>query len=160
MGTKKCRMLDDIGLIVYDFDGVFTDNKVILREDGKESVVVNRSDGLAVGMLKTLGVPQFILTTETNGVVRSRAKKLGIGIKKGLKDKRSALVSLCKTHGVSLRNVMFVGNDINDLEAMRECGYPVAPADSYAPAKKAARIITKAKGGGGVVRELLDILLK
>jgi 3-deoxy-D-manno-octulosonate 8-phosphate phosphatase (KDO 8-P phosphatase) len=153
-------MLDDIGLIVYDFDGVFTDNRVILREDGKESVVVNRSDGLAVGVLKKLGIPQFILTTETNSVVKARAKKLGIGIKKGLKDKRSALVSLCKARGVPLKNVMFVGNDINDLEAMESCGYPVAPADAYAPARKAARIVTKAKGGSGVVRELLDILLK
>ncbi len=160
MSNKKRNILNDIKLIVYDFDGVFTDNKVILEENGTESVIVNRSDGLAVGLFKKMGMQQVILTTEKNKVAKARARKLGIEIKSGLEDKKAALMALCKTKGVLLRNVMYIGNDLNDLEAMKASGYPVAPDDAYAQVKKVAKIVTKTKGGDGVARELLDILLK
>lgn len=157
--ADKQGMLREIKLIIYDFDGVFTDNRVMLRQDGTESVMVNRSDGLAVGIFKNLGIPQVILTTEKNPVVRARARKLGIPIKHSLSDKKAALVSLCRSRNVPLKNVMFVGNDINDVEAMKSVGYPVAPADAYPQAKKTAVLVTKAKGGYGVVRELVEILV-
>lgn len=147
--------LKDIKLIVYDFDGVFTDNKVIVREDGMESVTVNRADGMAIGMIKNKGIKQVIFTTETNRVVEARAKKLNIPVIKGLDDKKKTLLSYCEDHEIPLESVVYVGNDINDMEAMKSVGYPVCPADATEEVKKISKIIITVPGGAGVIRELL-----
>jgi Low specificity phosphatase (HAD superfamily) len=153
--NRKYAMLHNAELIVYDFDGVMTDNKVILREDGTESVVVNRSDGLAVSIIKVSGISQLILTTEKNKVVDKRAKKLGIPLIQGVSDKKRALLDYCVKNNVLLSRVVYVGNDINDLDAMLSVGYPVCPMDAAAEIKKISVIIISATGGNGVVRELL-----
>jgi len=150
----------DIQLIVYDFDGVMTDNTVIVTEDGKEAVVVNRSDGLAVSKIKEKGIPQLIISAETSRVVAARAKKLGISCLSGVRNKKETLISYCRKKNINPKNVLFAGNDINDLDAMIIIGYPVAPKDACREVKKIAIFITKAKGGKGVVRELLDVLEK
>ena len=93
--TKK-TVIEGVKLIVYDFDGVMTDNKVILSEDGLESVIVNRSDGLAVSRLKSCGIPQVILSTEKNKVVAKRAQKLGIPLIQGVSDKSESLRRYCR----------------------------------------------------------------
>ncbi len=145
----------NIQLIVYDFDGVLTDNRVILREDGMESVVVNRSDGLAIAIIKNLGIPQIILTTETNKVVEARTKKLGIPVFRNTKNKKEFLINYCKTKKTSVRNVVYIGNDINDLEVMKIVGYPVCPSDAQEEIKAVAKLMLDATGGAGVVRELI-----
>lgn len=150
----------NIRLIAYDFDGVFTDNKVVLSEDGVENVVVNRADGLAIGIIKKTGIPQIILTTERNKVVETRADKLGIPVIKGVEDKREALLTYCKENNISLDNVVFVGNDLNDFEVMKIVGYPVCPGDSSSEIKSISRIVLKTRGGEGVARELIKYLLK
>lgn len=149
-----------IQLIVYDFDGVMTDNTVIVTEDGKEAVVVNRSDGLAVSKIKEKGIAQLIISAETSRVVSARAKKLGIPCLSGVGNKKEALMSYCKRKNINPKNVLFAGNDINDLDAMKSIGYPIAPQDACHEVKKIAVFITKANGGKGVVRELLDTLSK
>jgi len=151
--------IEDIQLIVYDFDGVMTDNKVIVFEDGRESIVANRSDGLGVEVLKKRGISQIILSTESNDVVRARAKKLNLSIIYACKDKKSTLIKYCKKRGYNLSKVVYVGNDINDLEAMEVVGYPIAPADAQIEIKKIAKIVTKARGGDGVIREVLDFIM-
>ena len=133
-----------------------TDNRVLLREDGLESVVVNRADGLAVGMLKAAGVPQIILSTEKNPVVEARALKLGIPSISGLDDKAVTLRSYAAENHYSLAHTVYVGNDINDLGAMQLVGFPVAPADAHASIRAIACHVTRAPGGGGVIRELID----
>ena len=150
--------VNDIDLIVYDFDGVMTDNRVLVLEDGREGVVVNRSDGLGVNIIKQMGIQQIILSTEINPVVTARARKIGIPVFQGLTDKVATLVSYCKKHEMKLVRVAFVGNDINDLECMKLVGWPIAPADAYPEVKHIAKIITKAPGGFGVVREIAGIL--
>ena len=89
-------MLNNIKLIVYDFDGVMTDNRVIVREDGIESVIVSRADGMGVGIIMEMGIPQVILSSETNRIVSFRAKKLGIPVLQGVDDKKTALLNYCK----------------------------------------------------------------
>lgn len=148
----------ELELIVYDFDGVMTDNRVFVSEDGIESVAANRGDGLGIGMIRRLGLEQFILSTEVNPVVRRRAEKLGLECIHGSSDKVSALRELCKDKGVDLTKVLFVGNDVNDLEAMKTAGYKVAPADSHVEVLRIADHVTSARGGHGVIRELADVL--
>lgn len=149
----------DIDLIVYDFDGVMTDNRVIVFQDGTEAVIVNRADGLGVDRFRSFGIPQLILSTETNPVVKSRAAKLHLKVIASCKDKKSALENYCAQNGYDLNRVMYIGNDLNDLEVMKIVGFPVAPADAHPEIKKVAKLTTEAKGGEGVVKELSDYLM-
>ena len=148
--------LNNIDLIVYDFDGVMTDNKVIVSEDGVESVIVNRSDGMAIAMLKSKNYRQLIMTTEKNKVVKHRSKKLGIKAILGVDDKKEKLRQVCIKKKIDISKVMFVGNDLNDLEAMKIVGYPIAPSDAVQEVIKVAKMVTNSKGGDGVIRELLN----
>jgi len=148
-----------IDLIVYDFDGVMTDNRVVIFQDGAEAVVVNRADGLGVAHFRDLGIPQLILSTETNPVVKARAIKLRLEAITSCKDKKIALKSYCAQNGYDLNKVVYVGNDLNDLEVMKIVGFPVAPADADPKIKSVAKLITKSKGGEGVVKELSDYMM-
>lgn len=150
--------LKKIQLIVYDFDGVMTDNKVVLREDGLESVVVNRSDGLAVEIIKRAGIKQIIISKEKNRVVETRAKKLGIPVIQGVDNKKGILVSYCDKNNIQIENVAYIGNDINDIDAMTIVGYPICPADAYEEVKNISKIIIGVNGGDGVVRALLKYI--
>lgn len=151
--------VSDLDLIVYDFDGVMTDNRVHVFQDGSECVAANRADGLGVGLIRKVGIPQLILSTETNPVVKARASKLNLEVVDSCDDKEQFLTSYCQKNGYDLDRVLYVGNDINDLKIMKLVGHPVAPADAHSDVKKIAKFITKAVGGAGVVRELADVLL-
>jgi 3-deoxy-D-manno-octulosonate 8-phosphate phosphatase (KDO 8-P phosphatase) len=150
----------DVKLIIYDFDGVMTNNKALLMDDGREAVFVHRGDGFAVSRIKEKGIPQIILSTETNPIVAARAKKLGIPVFHAVEDKKAALETILKDRKVDRKDVIFVGNDLNDETAMRLVGWPIAPADACSQIKKIAKIVLSTQGGDGVVRELLDLLEK
>ena len=150
--------LADVKLIIYDFDGVMTNNKALLMDDGREAVFVHRGDGLAVSRIKEKGIPQIILSTETNPIVTARAKKLGIPVFQAVEDKKLAVETILKDRKVDRKYVIFVGNDLNDEEAMRLVGWPIAPADACGAIKKIAKIVLSTRGGDGVVRELLELL--
>ncbi len=147
-----------VKLVVYDFDGVMTDNRVFVDEDGKESVAANRSDGFGIGIIKKLGIEQCILSTEVNKVVKARADKIGIEATHGVADKGAALIALAAEKNVSLVDVLYVGNDTNDTDAMGLAGFKVAPADAHPSILALADYVTEAPGGFGVVRELADVL--
>jgi len=147
-----------IKLLVYDFDGVMTDNKLYLDQEGHEMVQVNRADGLGVSEIRKLGIEQVILSTEENPVVAVRARKLGLNCLQGVKDKGRALAEYCVEQRISLEAVAYVGNDINDIEAMRMVGMTFCPADAHPDIKDISSHVLKTPGGGGVARELLDHL--
>lgn len=149
---------DRVKLIIYDFDGVMTDNKIVLREDGLESVTVNRSDGLAVSLFKGLGIKQLIVSTEKNRVVSVRAKKIGISVIQGCGDKKEAVRRFCRKNSIRPDNVVYVGNDLNDLNAMKYVGYPVCPSDACKEVKNISLAVLHSNGGSGVVRELFDVI--
>lgn len=150
--------LNNIRLIIYDFDGVMTDNSVFINELGQESVKVNRADGLAVSEIKKMDIKQMIVSTESNPIVSKRAKKLNILCYQNIKDKAVFLSDFCKEKKYSLRETIFIGNDINDKSAMLLVGNKFCPSDAHDDIIQIADYIFKRKGGDGVIRELLDIL--
>ena len=147
-----------INLLVYDFDGVMTDNKVFIDQNGREMVKVNRADGLGVSEIKKLGIEQIIISTEKNSVVSARASKLSIPCLQGIENKKDVLMNFCKKNDINLKNVAYVGNDINDKEAMEIVGVTFCPSDAHESIQSIAKYILKTKGGNGVVRELLDFI--
>lgn len=145
-------------LIVYDFDGVMTDNSVLVRQDGTEHVTCNRGDGLGINIIKSLQIPQIILSTETNPVVLARAKKIGIPAIGGSNDKLQTLTDYCNEKQIELDATYFVGNDTNDLEVMQAVGFGITPSDGHIEIKAAADLMLCTRGGRGVIRELADML--
>ena len=157
---KNTVKLSNLSLIVYDFDGVMTNNKVYMDETGKELVQVNRADGLGISEIKKLGIKQIILSTEKNLVVATRAKKLGIPCIHGVDNKKNILMEFCAKNFFNLKNVAYVGNDINDLEAMEIVNMKFCPSDAHNSIKKIADYVLESNGGDGVIRELLDFIIK
>tara|TARA_Y100000996_G_scaffold287574_1_gene227133 strand:- start:6146 stop:6607 length:462 start_codon:yes stop_codon:yes gene_type:complete len=145
-------------LIVYDFDGVMTNNKVYVDQDGKETVQVNRGDGLGISEIKKLGFKQIIISTEKNLVVTTRAKKLDVYCLQGVENKKDVLMKYCKKNGFDLKSVVYVGNDINDKEAMEIVGFTFCPNDAHPSIKDLSNHILETKGGDGVVREIFDLI--
>ena len=120
--------------------------------------MVSRADGLGVNLIKEIGIPQMILSTETNSVVEARARKLGMPVIQGVDDKEKVLIAYCKENDINPNDILYVGNDINDKEVMEIVGYPITPADAHNEIKCLAKLVLVTKGGHGVVRELADKL--
>jgi len=158
MKHKKIS-LDDIDALVFDFDGVLTNNLVHLDQDGREWVSCSRADGLAFDVLRKLNKPAYILSTEKNPVVTARANKLKIQAFQGIGNKVDALETLAKTHGFSLDRIFYIGNDLNDFRVMQVCGYTACPGDSHVKIKQISTVTLNTCGGAGVVRELLEDVL-
>lgn len=150
--------LSVIELIALDFDGVLTDNKVITLEDGTEGINANRADGLAISEFKKINIQCVIISSETNNVVKARANKLNIPYLKGVKDKKIELIKYCNSKNISMKNVIFIGNDINDKEVMNCVGWPLCPKDAHDSIKNISRFVIRVNGGDGVLRYILDIL--
>lgn len=147
-----------VRLLIFDFDGVFTDNTVYVDQDGRESVRCWRSDGIGLSRLRRLEVKLAILSTETNKVVSARARKLKVFCKQAVEDKGSAVDELCAEFGVDLSRTMFVGNDVNDIPAFSKVAFPVAVADAYPDVSTYVCYKTRAQGGYGAVREVCDLV--
>ncbi len=145
-------------IIVSDFDGVMTDNQVWINENGEETVMVSRADGMGIEMLRSCGIEVIIMSTETNAVVSARAKKLKIPVLQAVKDKGITLKKYCDERNINLSDVMYVGNDINDLPALKIAGYKVVPNDAYKQVKDIADVVLRTNGGQGVLREIAEII--
>ena len=99
------------------------------------------------------------MSTETNPVVESRAKKLGVPCLQSVQNKGIAIQELCVSTGVELEKIMFVGNDLNDISAMEIVNYPVAVADAHSEIKSLSCHVLESKGGDAVVREIIESIL-
>jgi YrbI family 3-deoxy-D-manno-octulosonate 8-phosphate phosphatase len=143
-------------LAVFDFDGVFTDNRVIVDERGRESVRCCRSDGIGLRRLEAAGVEAMILSSEPNPVVRFRARKLGVRCLHDLEDKAAALKRECARRGIAADEVAYVGNDVNDAGCLRLAGLPVVVADAWPEVLRLAAWVLERRGGDGAVREFCD----
>ena len=159
MKVKKLNIAE-IEALFFDFDGVLTDNKVYLNSKGEEQVRLSRSDGLAFDALRKLKKLCFIVSTEKNKVVSQRARKLRIYVKQNVKDKKLTIETLAKKNKIDLRSCVYVGNDINDFSAMKLCGIKMCPSDSHQKIKSISNFILKAKGGEGVIREIVEKIFR
>jgi YrbI family 3-deoxy-D-manno-octulosonate 8-phosphate phosphatase len=148
-----------VDLVIFDFDGVLTDNRVLVFADGAEAVFCNRADGLAFDALRRHGVVAVILSTERHPVVKARAAKLGVAAFVDCKDKAEAIGRIATSHGARAERIVYVGNDVNDLGAMRKVGIPIAVADAHGEVLKAASHVLAARGGEGAARELVERVL-
>lgn len=157
-GGRRARLPLRPAALVMDFDGVFTDNRVTVDEGGREAVTCNRSDGLGLEQLRALGLPMLVLSKERNPVVQARCAKLKLECLQAVDDKRPALEAWCGERGLDLADVIYIGNDTNDLPCFAAVGCAVAVADAHVEALRAARIILASEGGRGALRELADMI--
>ena len=142
--------------LFLDFDGVLTDNFVYVNSNGEEMVRCSRADGIGLEKLKAKGVRVIIVSSEYNPVVSARAKKLDIDCAQAVANKLSVIKN---TFNADLSKCAFMGNDLNDLEAMQAVGIPIATADARPEIREIAKYITKARGGNGAVREACGWLI-
>jgi len=154
------QIIRRIRLVAFDFDGVFTDNMVYVFENGSEAVRCNRSDGIGLQKLGHLGIKTVIISSEANPVVAARARKLKIDCVQDCQDKRGVLVDIAVKIGISLDQVAFVGNDVNDLPCLTCVALPVVVQDAHPDVVPVARYQTRSSGGHGAVREVCDLFVR
>ena len=153
-------MPETVRLLVLDFDGVLTDNRVWVDQDGREMVAANRSDSLGIRQLQQAGVETVVISLETNPVVAARCRKMNVPYIQGEKDKAAALNRLLRERNVDASQAVYLGNDVNDLPCFPLVGWAVAVADAMPEVARQADFVLSRPGGHAAVRELCDMLVK
>lgn len=154
------RALKRVRLVAMDVDGVLTDAGMYYSESGDELKKFNTRDGMGIKMLQAAGLVTAFITREKTAIVERRGQKLAVSeVHQGVDDKLAVLTTLAQTYGLSLDQVAYIGDDVNDLEALRAVGSSAAPADAMPSILKAVHYICAKKGGEGAVRELADLIL-
>jgi YrbI family 3-deoxy-D-manno-octulosonate 8-phosphate phosphatase len=148
-----------IEMVVFDFDGVMTDNRVMVTENGGEAVYCHRGDGWGIARLREAGIPMMVLSTENNPVVAARCAKLRLPYYQGIGDKATYLAHFLQEQAVDPAHVVYLGNDVNDLGCLKMVGLPAVVADAHPAVMAIARLVLTHRGGQGAVRELCDRLL-
>ena len=149
-----------IKMFLTDCDGCLTDGGMYYSEKGDELKKFNTHDGMGFSLLRGKDIITGIITSEAVELNRRRAEKLKLDIlETGCKDKLAAVKKYCEQYNVKLENVAYVGDDINDLEVISAVGLGCCPADAIPSVKEAAQIVTRAKGGEGVIREIVEIII-
>lgn len=150
----------DIKVLVTDFDGVHTNDQVIIDQLGNEAVIVSRKDGLGIDLLKTkTNIKVLILSRESNPVVSKRAAKLNVEVLQNVNDKASTLEKWCQNNDFDLKNVAYLGNDLNDLEVMKSVGLPLAVENSPQEILQVAQKIISGNPGVNSVRNACNFLI-
>ena len=151
--------MKDIALVVFDFDGVMTDNRVLVHQSGDEAVWCHRGDGLGIARLRDAAFEIVVLSTERNPVVAARCRKLNIETIQSCDDKLTTLQQFAAERQLSPAQIAYVGNDLNDLSCLQWVGWPIAVADALPEVRAVAKWVTRLPGGGGAVREVADRLV-
>jgi len=159
-GLKHRTMPEKVDLLVLDFDGVITDNRVWTGPEGSEMVASNRSDSEGLAQLRKAGVEAVVISKEVNPVVAARCQKLKLPFVQGIQDKGPALSRLMAERGADPARTVYLGNDTNDLVCFPLVGWAAAVADAHPEVRRAADYILTKPGGQGAVRELCDLILK
>lgn len=147
-------------LFLTDVDGVLTDAGMYYSQGGDELKKFNTRDGKAFELLRLRNVATGLITSEDTSIVTNRAKKLKIDhVFQGAKDKVRVFEQLIRSLGIPASEVAYVGDDLNDLELLRRVGFSAAPADALSKVREAVDFVTRAKGGEGCVREVVEFLL-
>ncbi|MGZ8384020.1 MAG: KdsC family phosphatase [Nitrospira sp.] len=153
-------ILRRVRLFATDVDGVLTDAGMYYSESGDEWKKFNTRDGMGIKLLQRAGILTAIITQESTKIVMRRAQKLTIPeVHQGVFDKLAVLKDLIARHNFTLEEVAYIGDDVNDLQALGAVGFSAAPADGMPPVLKTVRYVCKQKGGEGAVREVADMIL-
>jgi 3-deoxy-D-manno-octulosonate 8-phosphate phosphatase (KDO 8-P phosphatase) len=153
--------MGNIKLIILDVDGTLTDGQITIGSDGKEYKNFNVKDGMAISQSINCNIDVAILTGRTSQIVDIRAKELGISdVFQGLKNKIDKVRELANKYQIKLEEVAYIGDDINDLEAMKLVGFRGCPLDASIEVKDISDFISSQKGGNGAVREIIEHILK
>jgi N-acylneuraminate cytidylyltransferase len=145
-------------ILFTDFDGCLTDDRVWLNHEGEEFVAANRKDGLAVKRLKNFGIQVVIASTETNKVVFARGNKMGVEVLQGLADKAESIEQYLKQKNLTWNDIWYIGNDVNDLGALKKARLSLCPADSVKKVRKTVDVVLKSCGGYGILEEIVTTL--
>jgi len=148
-----------VRLVVFDFDGVMTDDRVWIDQNGREMVAASRSDGMGIALLRKAGIDALVLSTEANPVVAARCEKLKLPVLQSVLDKGQALSAYLEQNQIDQQHVLYLGNDVNDLPCLDKVGCFVAVADAHPRLRAQADFVLTKPGGRGAVRELCDLLL-
>jgi 3-deoxy-D-manno-octulosonate 8-phosphate phosphatase (KDO 8-P phosphatase) len=150
-----------VKLLVFDVDGVLTDGHIIYTDEGAEAKTFDVKDGLGIRVASGAGLQVAIMTGRASRVVERRARDLRVSdVLQRVGDKAAALIRLASAKGVPLEEVAFVGDDLNDREAMRLVGVSIAPSDAAAEIREEASVVTDSPGGRGAAREAVEAILR
>jgi len=156
----RIAILRRIRVFATDVDGVLTDAGMYYAESGEELKKFNTRDGMGIKLLQAAGLVTAFVTKEKTAIVERRAAKLAVPeVHLGSEDKRHVLQDLATRHGCTLDEVAYVGDDVNDLDALQAVGFSAAPADAIPAVKQVVHYVCRKKGGEGAVRELADMIL-
>jgi YrbI family 3-deoxy-D-manno-octulosonate 8-phosphate phosphatase len=159
-GQPAKRLLQQIRLFATDVDGVLTDAGMYYSESGDEWKKFNTRDGMGIKLLQRAGLITAIVTQERTRLVARRAEKLAIPeLHQGVMDKLSVIREMATRHGITLEQVAYIGDDVNDLEALKAVGLSASPADGLPQVRRAVDYVCRKKGGEGAVRELAEMIL-
>jgi 3-deoxy-D-manno-octulosonate 8-phosphate phosphatase (KDO 8-P phosphatase) len=155
------RRASRIKLLLMDCDGVLTDGRLWLTEDGDEQKSFNTKDGLGLDLLHRAGLKSGIISGRSSKAVARRARELGVEfVRQGDPEKIEAFEEVLRLAGVDDDQVAFIGDDLTDIPLMRRSELSVAVADAVEETRAVAHYVTQAKGGRGAVREVVEIILK
>lgn len=157
---NKTEIAAKIKLFVMDVDGTLTDAKVYYSARGEELRKFSIRDGMGIELLRQGGIEPAILTSEKSGIVTARAEKLKIEhCILGSRNKKKSLTELAEKLNIELESIAYIGDDINDLQAMQTAGYSACPADASVKIKEISDYICQSSGGNGAVREFAELIL-
>lgn len=150
-----------IKILLMDCDGVLTDGRIWLLSEGGDQKAFNTRDGLGLELFHHAGFRSGIISGRSSSAAERRARELGMAfVYLGCSSKLMAFEQMLATAGVSSDEVAFIGDDLNDIPVMLRCGLGVAVADAVAEAIEKAHYVTRARGGRGAVREVVELILK
>lgn len=152
--------LSKIRLFAFDCDGVLTDGGMYYSEKGDELKKFNTRDGMAIRLLKEVGIKTALISGENMELIRKRALKLQIDeVHLGVQDKLSVIIELAKKYDITLEEIAYLGDDLNDLDVIKSVGFGCSVNDGMEVVKSIARYVTRASGGNGAVREIAELLI-
>jgi len=155
------ELFKPIKVFVFDVDGVLTDGSLMLSEDGSMLRSMNIKDGFALQLAIKKGYKIWIISGGTSEAVKSRLQKLGLtDVHIAVKNKKHLLQQLMQSYQVSAAEMLYMGDDIPDLEVMQLCGLPCCPADAVIEIQQIATYISPYTGGKGAVRDVIEKVLK
>src|SRR5688500_8867716 len=153
--------LKRIRLFATDVDGVLTDAGMYYSESGEELKKFNTRDGMGIKLLQRAGVITAIVTQERTKLVAWRGEKLTIPeVHQGVMDKLSLVREMAERHGLTMDEVSYIGDDINDLATLKAVGFSATPADGLPQVARAVNYVCAKKGGEGAVREIIEMILE